>query len=445
MSIHAIPFEQDHSTDSSNQILDEISPIDLAICRLVRAGSDPASVSSGIQAEEWVEITSRAIKYQLTSVIYNRLKRTSAWSALPETARAGLHREHMQNTASALARYHRLGQILTDFIQQEIAVIVLKGAFLGEIVYGDEAERTMSDIDLLVPEALIEQAIDRLRSAGYCSFLDHPAQEDFPFHHHAPPFVQQGFPTIELHWMLVTPKEKVEIDLDGVWQRAQPAMIADVPVLGLAPEDLLLYLCVHATIHHLKGGLRAVYDIAATCNHYASRIDWENFLSRAHMWKAQRSAFLMLALAKDLLGASVPPPILSALQPNDFDPAFFRLAHHLIFFSGSTAAPIPVHVVKLQNTKGVWGKTRLLFGRFFPPVSDISLHFGVSRRSWRVWLYYPARWRELFVQQSRLVWKLWRGDPLLLKREQDVTRRLHLEERLSSWLAAESPNREAGE
>jgi len=39
----------------------------------------------------------------------------------------------------------------------------------------------MCDVDLLVPKALIEDAIAALRSIGYVSALNYPAQEDLPF------------------------------------------------------------------------------------------------------------------------------------------------------------------------------------------------------------------------------------------------------------------------
>jgi hypothetical protein len=438
MGTNPISTGRDIFIDDPNQNPNEISLADQALCQLLHLDADLQSLAQNICAGEWVEIARRGTKYQLTSLLYNRLKPTPAWAELPEDVRASLHQGHLQNTAAALALYHRIGQVLTGFARQDLPVVVLKGAFLGETVYSDVSERMMNDVDLLVPKTLTGPAIELLHSAGYRSSLDNPAQEDFPFHHHAPPFTQHGFPTIELHWELISPKKQFKIDLDSVWQRACPAMVAGVPVLGLAPEDLLLYLCIHTVNHHLKGGLRAIYDIAATSNHYAGLFDWDILIHQAGAWKAKRSAFLVLSLAKDMLGAPLPPGVLPALEPEDFNPEFLHLARRLVLFRGATMAPLPVHVVKLKNTKGMGGKIRLLLGRFFPPVTDIALHFGISHRSWRVWLYYPIRWQELFVRQSRLVWKLWRGDQSLLKRAQTDTSRLDLEESLSTWLAGES-------
>jgi len=225
--------------------LDEISPADQKLCQLLRLDSDPQTsaeeicvICGVICGEEWPEIFRRAMQYQLDSVLYRRLKQAPVWAAIPDSARASLRQSHMQNTACALALYHRLSKVLAAFSQRGLAVIVLKGAFLGEIVYRDRSERSMGDVDLLVSKASIEPGIEVLRSAGYHSALDHQAQEDFPFHHHAPPFVQAGFPTVELHWTITPPAAQAEIDLDGVWQRAQSVVIAGATVSGLAPEDL---------------------------------------------------------------------------------------------------------------------------------------------------------------------------------------------------------------
>jgi hypothetical protein len=427
------------SADILQQPASQIPAIDRLLCDLLRVEPGPprrdgAPTPEQISPEIWDELLRRAARYQVTSLLYHRLKEMSAWAAAPEQVRSQLRLQHLQNRAAALALYSRLGQILHAFAGQSLPIIVLKGAFLAEVVYADATERSMGDVDLLAPQASIEQAIQTLRAAGYHSSLDHQAQEDFSFHHHAPPFGQKGYPTIELHWTLSPPEARAEVDLDGVWRRAQPVTIADAPALGLSAEDLLLHLCIHVAGHRLQAGLRALCDLAATSQRYAHQIDWQALISRAQAWHASRSAFLMLKLSKDLLGAPVPPQVLASLQPDDYHPSILSLAYRLIFFSDPLTMPVAAHLVWLHNARGPWAKVKLLMGRLFPPVDEISLHFGVSRYSWRVWLYYPVRWRELFVQQSRMVWKLWRQDSTLLQNTQVQTRRLDLEEHFHQWV-----------
>jgi hypothetical protein len=391
--------------------ISEIPEAGRLLCLLLSLGSERAAALDGIDEAQWDEVVRLAGNYQLASVLYHRLKHSKALTTLPESVRSVLSEMHLSNDATAMALQYRLGQVLRVFAQRGLPVIVLKGAFLAQVVYPHDSERMMSDVDLLVPKAKAREAVDVLQSLGYQSELGYPVQDMFSVKHEAPVFVKDGFPPIDLHWTLTAPEMPFEIDLDGLWQRAQQINIAGVPVLGLSWEDFLLHLIIHIIRHRMYEMLRSVYDVAAMLHCCSLKIDWEALVLRARTWKVEHGTSLILNLANNLFGASIPESVFDGLQPDKIDPAILQGAYKRLFFQKPTLKYLPWYLVDLFKTNGIREKVFLIVRRFFPPVTEISLHYKVSPRSWRVWFYYPVRWRDLFARWLEPTMKFWRGDP----------------------------------
>jgi len=84
-------------------------------------------------------------------------------------------------------------------------------------------------------------------------------------------------------------------------------------IATLNAEDALLHACVHASAEALSPHISL---ISATA-HLASHLNpdaWKRFLDRAGALGVRRKAFVILALARDLLGASYPEAIESAIR-----------------------------------------------------------------------------------------------------------------------------------
>ena len=126
--------------------------------------------------------------------------------------------------------YHELSHVLTVLRHDDIPVIVLKGAHLAEIVYENIALRPMCDVDLLVKKEDLTRVQRKLLETGYSPFTNRLL--------------------LDIHWHLENSMTDLPVDMDMIWERAQPAFIAGVKVLVLSPEDLLLHLCLHLGFHH---------------------------------------------------------------------------------------------------------------------------------------------------------------------------------------------------
>ena len=43
--------------------------------------------------------------------------------------------------------------------------------------------------------------------------------------------------SVEIHWTILAPSYPFQIDVEGLWTRAQPVTLAQFPALALSPEE----------------------------------------------------------------------------------------------------------------------------------------------------------------------------------------------------------------
>lgn len=266
---------------------------------------------------EWSVLARTAVRHGVAPLVYARLRTTG--DQVPAHVLDVLKGYFFRTGLENLRLYARLAPILRALAEQGIDVIVLKGAFLADTVYEDRALRSMGDADLLMRRTALPRVDRILRGSGW----DQPIADDATAPRQARGHQLQTFVRdsahIEVHWSIEDDASPFAIDVDGLWQRARRVQVAGVRALALAPEDLLLHLCLHASYNHgwlqFEAGLRPLVDIEATLRHFAHRIDWDVFTQRAFGWKVQRCAWLTLTLAKHLLAADVPERVLAALAP----------------------------------------------------------------------------------------------------------------------------------
>jgi hypothetical protein len=312
-----------------------------------------------------------------------------------------------------------------------IAVIVLKGAYLAEVVYGDVALRSMSDVDLMVRQRDLARVEARLFEMGYAQRENPEADMDYAAHHHLHPLTKPGGVPIEIHWTIERPTEPFTIDVEGLWERARPATIAGVEVLALAPEDLLLHLCLHTAFNHqFLLGLRSCWDILETIRHHGNDIDWEQVQRRARQWGVAKYAYLTLRLAKELLGAGVPASTLTALRPDGFDPRLYAWASAEILAGRTAAVSVSPRFAQMWGTMRAREKAALLVRSAFPSPSAMGRMYAAGGGPHWVYLYYPVRWRDLLRQYGRSAWQRVRRDEAAVA----LVQRAHERAALMDWL-----------
>ena len=406
---------------------------------LCRSGELGGEVSD----TEWGRFVEAAHNHGVAPLLYKRLLHGGV--SVPKPVLEQLRQWYLVNAARNTLLYQALGRVLQAFQQAAIPVLPLKGAHLAALVYGDVASRKMGDLDLLVRKSELPRAASKLLEMGYTNEINGDAESiaawcaKHPDRHHLPIFHKLPDTRIELHWSLLDPPHPVE--LADPWSRARPAIIAGVEAMVLAPEDLLLHLCLHAEHHHFRQGIRPLCDIAEVVHRWGDKLDWAYVQAQADRWRAGRCVYLGLWLSRELLRSPVPEAILRGLQPQDFKVASV-LAREIVL-SGTEeldgeerAALAPWSLQISQPGRGRFGGWRWFWNMMFPSREHMAGYMqrrhGLSLSGLRRYSCYITRAIDVLVRMGRF-W-LHCGRKAI-----EGVRELRKTARLRKWLRTREP------
>jgi Uncharacterised nucleotidyltransferase len=256
---------------------------------------------------------------------------------------------------------------------QGIRALPMKGAVLAETVYGVEAERPMSDVDLLALERFPEAAA-ALRQAGFAEVVrgDHAWAFRDP----------SGGGIVELHRSVTSAPGLFPLDSEGVWQRRRPGrgQLRAWPSV----EDLLLQLALHAAFQHgLVLSLVQWLDFRQLLER--EPLDVPRLLQLADVARARAPLAAALAVAEVVVGARVPRPLLDGLPRGMARLLAAKLEDPLAFIAPSEPDLARVRLLLLAGRRAelVW-RTLVL-----PETPDgderliARVRFAVSR-AWRL-------------------------------------------------------------
>jgi hypothetical protein len=197
------------------------------------------------------------------------------------------------------------------------------------------------------------------------------------------------------------------LPVDGLWARAQPVALSDVPAAVLSAEDLLLHLCLHAGFRHaFEVKLTAFCDIAEIIRHDGSELDWALLQARARQWGAGRCVYLTLRLAQALLGAAIPTQVLQSLEPADVDARFVAQVEHQILVQDRFPGPKCNGWGRLRAAGRPLAKVSVFLASCFPPPKRLAAKYGLPAGAWRVYPYYLVHLKDLLQRHARVAWRL---------------------------------------
>jgi hypothetical protein len=281
------------------------------------------------QPVDWGQLLQRADQQGLIPLLYQNLKAICA-TMIPPAVLDQLSQQAFTNAARNMLRTRELLRLLSLFKAHGIPAFPFKGPVLAATVYGNLSLRQFGDLDIMIHERDIGKAKDLLISQGY-QMTTAEQQERYRLDYCDYTFVSQdGNICVELHWRFLPPSLELlfpffsVLDLEHVWSRLQTTSLSGIPVPTLSLEDQLLYLCLHGC-KHLWCRLFWLCDIAELIR-TSPQLEWGWVLEQANRLGSRRVLLLSLSLAYDLLGTTLPPPVVQSIQA---DPAVRSLAAQL--------------------------------------------------------------------------------------------------------------------
>lgn len=253
----------------------------------------------GSSTTDWARFLRLARFHRVEGLAWHGLDRAGA--APPEQLRRAAQVIAAQNLAMAVA----CSDLRDRFEQAGVALLFLKGLPLGVLAYGTPWLKAAVDIDLLVDEAQLDQAIELLRASGFRREGGRPEDVRALRRWHRfrkdSEWRRQGTPPVrvDLHTRL-TDNEALIGGIGAASPKQIVEITSDVRLPTLADDELFAHLCVHGA-SSAWFRLKWITDLAALL-HPKPAEEIARLHGRSQELGAGRAAGQALLLADALYG-----------------------------------------------------------------------------------------------------------------------------------------------
>jgi hypothetical protein len=280
----------------------------------------------------WDDFISLAARQGLLPLVHRRLRGSPHPSVPPEQLNR-LREEYTRSAARCLFLTGELCRVLASFEREGIDAIPYKGPALAVAAYGDATLRQFVDLDILVRPRDVKRATALLVAASFKPHFDlRNAREEETFMRLS--YVQLfrrdcDDVVIELHWNVAPRFFNFPLRVERLWEHEGKLKLGTREVRAIAPELLVLLLCVHGNKDHwLRLEWVASIDALLSREH---AFDWSQLLHEAKGHRALRVLLLGLFLAHDLLGTTLPREVARLIEATPAVAALADVAKRAMF------------------------------------------------------------------------------------------------------------------
>lgn len=336
---------------------------------------------------DWQTLTRRAEDTGLAPLVYLHLQ--TAGTALPENTHRELMALTMRHRRANQIRCRTLAEVNTALKEEDIEVLVLKGAALANIVYPRPGLRPMRDMDILVRKGDALRAQMKLIDLGFNAKL--PQSMDEQKIHHLPiaQRVEDGLTeSVEVHYRLL-PYAAHTVHYEDVSAGAIPFSVNGATAQTLNHEDMLWHIYRHSfALPLIEQPIRLIWvaDFVSLVEKYVDEIEWEKLKRKyPQVWHVLPIFHFLTPWSEKVLNT----------LNLEIDP--------LPKGAGQTFQGWPQSSLNVQRYKGM---RRFLGETFWPSEWWTQLYYGVDRRSLSWWwtrlLRHPlhiASWVLQYLQE----------------------------------------------
>jgi hypothetical protein len=250
--------------------------------------------------------------------------------------RAGLGEVRAKVRVDNLLLLARLDQALQLLLSEGIRPVALKGVDVLHRLYRSFDERSLDDVDLLVPRDQRDLAIATLERSGFSGPTEperaHWFRRSFELPLISPGPVGVAF---EIHWSLGQ-ELRYRIDAADLLARAVPFDVGGRSILRLDEHDAVAHLLLHHVQHYFDRRLKWVLEIGLRAK--TAGFSWPRVAERLTEWGGRGAAGLALAHMRKLFPAILPVAAYDALPPSRWRLVAtmpLRATHPLDFYRGT--------------------------------------------------------------------------------------------------------------
>lgn len=268
---------------------------------------------------------------------------------------------------------YEIEHIKLVFKKNHISYILLKGSVLRNY-YPEPWMRTSCDIDVLVRDEQLDEAVNALTQTGY--------KVEGNKHYHDINLYAPGGMHLELHHNIKEREEKMDRVLDKVWQYS--VKVNDFEYAEI-PEFFRFHHIAHMAYHFIHGGcgIRSFIDLWI----FENKIEtddkiYRDLLKQANLEKFEKYAFKLMHYWLDNGGA---------------DEQILNMEHYIL--TGSTYGSTEKSVI-IGNYKA-GSKFKYFLNRIFMPLEDLAtIYPKLYKHKWLLPFYQISRWTKIFKKRK---------------------------------------------
>lgn len=342
---------------------------------------------------DWDKVVLNVIERGMGPLFYTKLSKLSNHTFIPTVNKEQLKQAYYKTLTRGMRMYAVFSKAVEALQTNGIKVVVLKGAYLAEKLYGDIALRQFSDIDLLVKKEDGEKCIDILDQMGFKPFGNSVydiIREQIGIVHYLP-MVLDGV-SIEIHINLHLRKKKYNIRVNEFIDSAIPTIISGVKIQALNTYDLLIHLCVHLDTHFVRGGIQfnGFSDIVNVLDIYGHEINWSSFVEECRHHECEKVVLKYIFIAYKYFNVNIPEYIVKEYESSLLESDEKLFLNYLRGFRGKLDYSANTHWQIVRNIKGFKNKLNYFLPVVFP-TKEFMIQAYAKKNHSLYWLYYPVR------------------------------------------------------
>jgi hypothetical protein len=319
------------------------------------------------RVRRWDSVIDIAKRHGVLPLVY-RYVSLECPSAVPEDEMAKLR---AQWQFIALYNRHQSAELvrLMGLLQAAgIPAVTFKGPVLAAMAYGSIELRQFVDLDILARQADLPRLAEILTAERYLS--PHTRREGLATGYFQECedafFAAGGLGAVDVHWKVTPRSFRFAPDEEAMWQRARTVDLEFGAVTAIAPEDLILYMCVHAAKHGWVA-LGSICDVAETIRARPA-IDLMAILDEATALGGRMMFLTGIYLAHQLVDAPVPEEIVAIARADRAVPALAkRVSSGLFSKAAQSNSNFDPWTVPTLSIEGARARVRYIAHRILAP------------------------------------------------------------------------------
>lgn len=278
-----------------------------------------------ITPSDWEKLIEKAKERKVASMLFYSLSQSGKIDLLTKESQLALRKSYLAVLSKNMKIYGELAKLLERLNDEEIPVIVLKGAALAELLYENIAIRPMQDIDLIAKGDDIKRINDILLELNWEN-QEHLSTSGFHKEFSKHISYVTGRVLMEIH-----PKLYEFPKLDP-WANAVSAKICSNNTFILGKEDFFLHLCIHLEDHYRTGletNLIWYIDIANFLQRYQDDINWDYVAKISSESKFDGIIHSILREINQSFNGSIPDHIINKFTADKSDLSIEKVFNHV--------------------------------------------------------------------------------------------------------------------